>query len=87
MTLTNLPAAQLEAAEAARKVMFPRRIRQIRVPIEGYHVNEANEVLGPPSSRSDTSLTWRINAPRHFNPGVTATVERGKTTEFRRYSG
>jgi hypothetical protein len=67
--------------------MSPRRIRRIRVPIEGYHVNEANEILGPPFRRSDTSLSWCFSTPRHVNPGLSATVERGKITDFRRYSG
>jgi hypothetical protein len=49
--------------------------------------DEAIEILGPPFRRSDTSLSWYISTPRHFNPGHSAKVQRGKTTEFRRYSG
>ena len=49
--------------------------------------DEAIEILGPPSRKSDSSLTWYIDTPRHFNPGLSASVERGKIKEFRRYSG
>jgi hypothetical protein len=48
--------------------------------------DEAIEI-GPPSRQSDTSLTWYIDTPRHVNPGLSATVERGKIKEFRRCSG
>jgi hypothetical protein len=47
----------------------------------------AIEILGPPSSRGDTSLSWYISTPRHVNPGLSAKVERGKITGFHRYSG
>jgi hypothetical protein len=53
----------------------------------GMTPDEAIEILGPPSRRSETSLTWYIDTPRHVNPGLSAGVERGKIKEFRRYSG
>jgi hypothetical protein len=53
----------------------------------GMTPDEAIEILDPPSRQSDSSLTWYIDTPRHVNPGLSASVERGKVKEFRRYSG
>jgi hypothetical protein len=64
---------------------------QILLELEVLHPDmtpdEAIEILGPPSRKSDSSLNWYIDTPRHVNPGLSASVERGKIKEFRRYSG
>jgi hypothetical protein len=53
----------------------------------GMSINEATQILGPPSKQSDEFATWYIDTPRHVNPGLSATVQGDRITAFHRYSG
>ncbi len=60
---------------------------ELEVLHPGMSVDEAVEILGQPSSRSDKGLNWYISTPRHVNPGLEAAIKEGKIVSFRRYSG
>jgi hypothetical protein len=53
----------------------------------GMTIDEAIAILGQPSGRSDKSLTWYLESPRHVNPGLSAKFENGRIVAFSRYSG
>ncbi|HKD36526.1 MAG TPA: hypothetical protein VKB78_06985, partial [Pirellulales bacterium] len=70
------------SAAAAWQVLL-----ELEVLHPGMSVDDAIEILGQPSSRSDEGLTWYVSTPRHVNSGLGAEIKEGKIARFRRYSG
>ncbi len=54
---------------------------------DGMTVDEAKEILGPPSGQTKDSVRWYISTPRHVNPALNAKIEGGKIANWSRHLG
>jgi hypothetical protein len=73
------PLSPALSTDAAWQVLL-----ELGVLHAGMTVDEAIEILGPPPYRSEESLMWYIDTPRHVNPSLGAVVEQGRIVGFRR---
>ncbi len=69
--------------QAHRRLHFAWTVlRGLEVLRAGMSVEEAIEVLGPPTTRKDEYVRWYFSSDMHVNPYLDATVKDGKITGF-----
>ena len=95
------PSGKSQPLAGGRAVEKPPESREQEIPVAsawsvllelevlhaGMTPEAAIEILGPPSHRTESSLTWYLDSPRHVNPGLAATMHGGKVKSFHGYSG